>query len=334
MNFKLYSYKILTIYCIVFLIFYLLLLYINKSFDKYPNTKLNPDHREIIEIIPNDYEYTTVISMYFSLEKSKHTHDSYRIWIVNTLTSIKAPMIIFTDNETKEFIYFIRSNMNYRTKIIIYENVWEIMKELEIKRNKSYIDEYLNGKHSKNNKYRQDLYATWNIKAYLCNKAVKMNPYNSTFFIYTDMGAFRSNANWNESMSIPEWPDNSFVKELNVKLHNKIMFGQIDFGYDYIMIEGGFFCGNKIAFQSFDDMFYEQHDLDMKNGVLFDGLNDDQTIMGKLAFETNKNMIVILVTNDKKCKREYDPWFFYQYYLANREYYFCDGDKFSLLLNY
>jgi hypothetical protein len=328
---RLYSYQKLTLYCIAFLIFFLLLLCINKRPYKISNFETNEDH-EIIETIANNYEYTTVISMYFNLEKSKHTHDRYQIWIVNTLTSIKAPMIIFTDNKSKDYIYFIRSSMNYNTKIIVYENVWQIMRELELKRNKSYVDEYLNGNHSKNNYYRQDLYATWNIKAYLSNKAVKINPYNSTFFIYTDIGAFRSDNNWNESISIPEWPDNSFVKELNVKLKNKILLGQIDFG-DYKTIEGGFFCGNKKAFQSFEDMFYEEHDLSMKNGLLFSGLNDDQTLMGTLAFKTNKNMFVLLNTYYKKCDRNYDPWFFYQHYLAHKEYYICDDDKFSLLLN-
>ena len=51
--------------------------------------------------------------------------------------SIKSPFVLFTDQKGKHELSQIRSeNITY----IVYENVWELMKELEKKRNTKYVD--------------------------------------------------------------------------------------------------------------------------------------------------------------------------------------------------
>ncbi len=103
----------------------------------------------------------------------------------------------------------------------------------------------------------------------------------------------------------------------------------------YFTIEGGFFCGNKIAIKSFENMFYEQHDLRMVNNQLFAESNDDQTVMTAIANDTlNSDKIVLLKTDlfERTCTDNYDDWFFYQNYLASSEFYSCKTDKFSLLV--
>ena len=36
--------------------------------------------------------------------------------------------------------------------------------------------------------HNSNLYAVWNLKAFITYKILKQNPFNSTFFIYTDKG--------------------------------------------------------------------------------------------------------------------------------------------------
>ena len=84
----------------------------------------------------------TVVSVYFSF-KSKHSQSKYLEWIKNFLKSVNQPLIIYTDEKTKDFIIDIRTKLNYTTTIYVYDDIWSIMKELEMERKRSYLNEYL-----------------------------------------------------------------------------------------------------------------------------------------------------------------------------------------------
>ena len=134
----------------------------------------------------------TVVSTYFYINKSKHSHQEYKKWIENFLLSVSSPLIIFTDNKSldKELL-----ELRKALPVTIYyvNSHWDILNDIENKRNKKYIDSYKyiqNSLDPEKNIHSPDLYLIWNTKSYLMNLIAQENPHNSKIFIYTDSGAW------------------------------------------------------------------------------------------------------------------------------------------------
>jgi hypothetical protein len=283
--------------------------------------------------------YTTVVSIYFPLYKSKHSIINYDIWNRNALNSIEAPMIIFTNRESKRKFLHIRPN---NTIYFIYDDVWQLFKELETWRNKSYIYNYLHLQRpidSEKFRHVPELYAIWNLKAFLMNRVAKLNPFKSKFIIYSDLGAWRREV-------IPNWPDNKFVKIVNERLNDRILFGQIakiknevgDVNILNDIIEGTYWAGSPESIYSYAKKFYDIHDERFDMGFF---VGKDQTIMNFITFKTQiKNYVRIrsteinLCNNSNSNKLAYDAWFFFQQYFSHYEYFKCPyKDKLSILIN-
>ena len=304
------------------------------------NYSLYDRHYYSSEELTDLNQYTTVISMYFPLIKSKHSQDEFYRWNKNALMSIKAPFVLFTDNKTKYSFEQIKPNQSKIT-YFIYKDIWDLMNELENTRNKIYINEYKNNQWQKDpekNIHNPELYAIWNLKAFICNKTIHLNPYHSKFFIYTDLGAWRHQI-------IPNWPDQNFTQILHKKLNNRMLFGQINYVDDSNLfeitrdsIEGTFYAGSKLAIKKYADSFYDVHDDRLFNKNLFIG--KDQTHMNYLVYKTNSSSYVLLKTwklhdcNLNKDKIIYDPWLFYQQYFSLEIYFYCSYEKkLSILTN-
>ena len=88
--------------------------------------------------------FVTVIACYFRFDRSKHNHEYYDKWLKNMLVSVQSPLVIFSDNHSKDFIYKERFSRGLPTEILIYKDVWDLMHELETTRKRSYIHNYLN----------------------------------------------------------------------------------------------------------------------------------------------------------------------------------------------
>ena len=99
----------------------------------------------IIRIMYYYHSPVTVIACYFKFNKSKHSISQYNEWMSNFLVSVESPLVIMTDQNSIELI--TKKRADRPTKIIIYQSIWEIMRELEEIRNKSYIDSYLTKQH-------------------------------------------------------------------------------------------------------------------------------------------------------------------------------------------
>jgi hypothetical protein len=170
--------------------------------------------------------------------------------------------------------------------------------------------------------HNPDLYAIWNLKSFIA----KINPYNSTFFIYTDAGAWRIK-------KFKSWPNINFVVEIRKILNDKILLGQFlenpiwqdiekkDF------LQGGFFAGSKIAITSFYKAFFVTHDKRLTKGLF---IGKDQTLMDYLVVKDKIKSARINLWN--KCAKSRNEWFFYQFYFANDDEYECDIDKKDLLV--
>lgn len=268
--------------------------------------------------------FTTVVSQYFPLEVSKHSKTEYNKWLRTMLLSVSSsPLIFYTDSNTAKLVYRIRSNTSlFKTTCIIYENIWSMLSKVERQRGVNYSFSYKRNQFDldpEKSIHTPELYAIWNLKSFMMKETIKTNPYSSSFFIYTDAGAWRYGVQ-------PGWPSTELVYELSKKLNNHILFGQTDEtcqGYHKCssLIQGTFFAGSAQAMLNFERDFWRLHDQLLEQNQF---VGKDQNLMRSIAFKTDHGHVsqVARLRNWKNlwirllCDYDYDPWFFYQVYFS------------------
>jgi len=129
---------------------------------------------------------TTIVTGYYPLKKSKHDIGKYRAWIQN-FCKIPSTMVIFTTQPYALEMYQWRKPFLNRTKIIVrpfdtfamtcpsmmkfWEKQWHIDPEKHI--------------------HNPELYAVWAMKQEMVRIIVNINPFQSKWFIWCDMGIQR-----------------------------------------------------------------------------------------------------------------------------------------------
>jgi hypothetical protein len=248
---------------------------------------------------------TTVVSIYFELNNSKHSPDKFNKWMKTFAVSVQAaPLAMIVDE--KSFRRFKICRKKYTTKFYVFKDVPTMFREIELERNNSYFEKYMTTQNDLDKeKFRHHpyLYILWNSKSFIANKIAQENPFNSSYFLYTDMGAFRSR-------SFTNWPDTKFISnELGKALNDRIMFGDIN-EYGSLkdvrsLIEGTFFFGSSRAVRDFYNHFWEIHDKRFKQGLF---VGKDQDLMERIAFQSYNTSVVRLQTWNFPT----NSWFYYQ----------------------
>ena len=172
-----------------------------------------------------------------------------------------------------------------------------------------------------------ELYAIWNLKPYMVNKAAHENQFKSEFFIYTDAGSFRQR-------SFVNWPKEEYVKNVHKQVNNRLVLGLVD-NIKYHtnplndLIEGGFFAGSIISLSTFETNFYEIHDERLYKGLF---IGKDQTITNILGFEKHPNTITFLYSYkfSNFCSCSGDNWILYS--ILN--YFRCTNNKWFFFIHY
>lgn len=144
-----------------------------------------------------DINYVTVVAMYFHLNQSKHSTEKYDNWTSQFLQSVSSPVVMYTDYISREKI--LKKRYPFPIHLILVDNIWQVMSQLEKDRNKSYIDNYLKVQieiDPEKEVHNSNLYAIWNLKSFMVKNVIKKNPFNSSFFIYADAGAWRESNTW------------------------------------------------------------------------------------------------------------------------------------------
>jgi hypothetical protein len=342
---------ILKIFSIVFLMCILFLLFVSTYLDicekandsEYAmyvksnlNQKVNPTFR-LVEIGDRNKlaeTFVTIVTIYFEAKKSKHSREKYNNWIVKMIKSLRTdtPLVAFLDEKSSNFFIQKCQQAQLTAVFFIAESIWHVVKKVEQIRNRTYMDEYLlkqKKMDQEKNLHHQDLYAIWNMKIHLVNQAAQQNPFNSTFFLFTDSGA------WRNKQKFTNWPEISFVKEIASRINDKMLYGQVDvskkaFSVTHDVIQATFFAGSAKAIKAIYEDYFALHD-DMLDNGLFVG--KEQNLMNILTFYKSSKKIVKLKAHHLDCSIWYDKWFFYQYYFAKQDDYICNENKFSILLN-
>ena len=296
------------------------------------NTQYKPNYYTIETYGPLETSPVTVISVFFQLNKSKHSNDKYKNWTRDFFLSVSSPLVIFTDKSSIKNLLELRNKLQLRTRIYIMNNIWQVMLENEQMRKRNYTQNYLFKQQSldrEKNFHNPNLYAIWNLKSFIADKIATDNFYKSSTFIYSDSGAWRYGI-------IEDWPDQNVVMKLTNILSDKILLGQLRHEKkafkrkskypDLDLIEGGFFMGSQKALRHFNEEFWRIHDDRFDKGLF---VGKDQVLMNIYAY--NMSNSVKLDIWRRNCFSNLNKWFFYQNFLASNKYYPCDGKRESLL---
>lgn len=257
-------------------------------------------------------EKCTIVTAYYELENKKTSSDEYYKWMANFLTNCQSYMIIFTDTQSYDRILNLRKDFMNNTKIIVcpidnfytykYLEHWkkDILRDHEIPRVKHSIE----------------LYMIWNEKSMFLKKAIELNPFNTDYFCWSDIGMVRGD---DTIQYIKEYPviddriDKNKVYLLNIQYifsHNDIFSELASERYRYLNAIGGtVFFGHKNVLLLWIAKYYEMLE-EFVNKDYFAG--KDQSLMA-CVYVKNSNMIKLI--RPHHCPIG-DPWFYMIYYLS------------------
>lgn len=146
----------------------------------------------------------TVITAFYPLEKSKHTPAHYTAWI-NNFCRIPCRLVVATDEATATMIRAARGDLP--TEIIVRPFTgWEMTSpQMMALWKRHYALDPERTIHS------PELYAVWALKQEVVMETIRRNPFNSTWFIWCDIGIQRhpSHQEWYQT-----FPDSSVCKAL------------------------------------------------------------------------------------------------------------------------
>lgn len=256
----------------------------------------------------------TVVTAYFDFPIKKHTSNSYFEWIINFLPNIDAYVIIFTDEKSYNIIYELRKNYIEKTKIITlklsdfycykYMDYW----------NKDFSRDHEKGHH------HQFLYMIWNEKSNFLNISIEMNPFDTEFYMWCDIGMVRDK----ECIKyISSFPNKEIIKNLNknkIYLLNITEFTTDDlkincatekFRYqnDLVRIGGGAIFGSIDTLKIWIKVYYEMLEEFMSKDY-FSG--KDQSVMS-CVYLKYRNLIELVRPKPSPINH----WFYMLYFLSN-----------------
>ena len=126
----------------------------------------------------------TVVTAYYEFKRKKHGTDNYYKWMKNFL-SIPCNMMIYTgDDESASKIKALRIGLEDKTIIIVLD-----FNELYCSQFMKYWEKDYNRDHERY--HDPALYIIWNEKTAFIKRAKDLNPFNSEFFCWADIGMVR-----------------------------------------------------------------------------------------------------------------------------------------------
>jgi len=258
--------------------------------------------------------YTTIVTCYFNLN-SKHSKENYKQWIHNMLSNIETGMVIFTDEESYDYIVKSRGQYLKNTHIIItsldrfhtnqYQEDW-------VRHHKLFDPE--KAIHS------PELYMVWAEKSHFLKQSIQMNTFESDYFMWCDIGCFR---NRQQQGDIPLDKIKHFPLEEKVKKcsSDKVYLTQtgpfhplcyqlgddgltkIEFTHISASIGGTIFLGHKDILLKWHDVYYNTIQTFIKKNRF---IGKDQNIMANITISHPEMVFVIKASHN-------DPWFFFHW---------------------
>ncbi len=251
---------------------------------------------------------STIVTCYFTIP-SKFEDQKYKGWIQEFM-KLSCNMVIFTDEHNYQFL----KSFNKKNAYIIKTTI----EELEMYR---YLDYWKYCKSIDIEKFHtKELYVLWNEKTFMCERAIKLNPFQSKYFFWSDIGCIRQKYPQNVFDS---FPSDQKVKQLpkdQIVLTAITGFQQSDYQLNtngisqlfqnrdnqccksVVRLEGGFFGGHVDAFPTWTNAYRKELDLFIRTKT-FGG--KDQYIMANIYLKNQDKFHLRKAVN----RKGFDIWF-------------------------
>jgi hypothetical protein len=238
----------------------------------------------------------TVITAYSDM-KSKYDPQKYRNWIRIFLEACDCHLIFFTDNkEIGSLVWEYRKDLKDRTKVILFPKT-------EWTANKNFSEAFWERQHEKDpekNIHSVELYKVWYEKKEFIKRAIELNPWGHTDFVWADAGICRDPKmapllkNFPVADRIPtdrilmlnigEFTENdSVIREINgVKITGGNASG--------MRISAGVIAGSVDAWKKYDEAYEKVLDKYIESGFF---CGKEQNIMATLVLE-NRNLVSLV----------------------------------------
>lgn len=228
----------------------------------------------------------TVVTGYFA-GPNKHGEAKYRIWAPYFMQQ-PGPVVIFTDNPDVPGL-----SMRDPTKTLVVV----VNKTSFLASHKLFNWEGQLAIDPMQNIHSTHLFQEWLEKTNFVTKAININPFNSSYYVWVDIGCFRNN-NWGDRWIIhaERFPDDQM---LILKMPGQPNPNRVG---------GTIFGGHTHVWPAWHHHFYTMLELGYRRKAF---VGDDQVVMSMVVVSHPK--LVCIIPNEGGYG---DPWFFLQPFLA------------------
>ena len=257
---------------------------------KYNKSRKLKKNRKLNKIIyKGGNNPVTVVSAYYSI-KSKRSKEEYIERIKRFWSYIPCNLIFFTDKEHTPFIEDVRKEFKDITKVITLE-----FEEFEAL--KKHPRSFWEKQHGINlEKYHTpDLYMVWFEKKEFVLKSIKLNPFNSEYFVWCDAGISYPNTELERDINkFKDFPISSKIPNDKMLLLKLKDFSDINLESNFRSIPesiaGNIFAGQKNTWEKYSKEYDEMVKYFIDNNK-FIGM--DQSIMASMYIKNSSLFKVI-----------------------------------------
>ena len=278
----------------------------------------NEEDTEPVIPPPSPENRCTIVSCYYK-SPAKHSNKEYDEWMHNFLTTVENEMIIFCDEESFSKIMELRKDFQDITFVYVlplsetycgnahYQDVW-------IKDWQRDIERAI---------HHPNLYNIWNEKSMFVYRVMQLNPFNTDFFCWCDIGCFRNKNDLNLFKN-GCWPSTTFLSTAakdKMYFLNITPFEERDFEKQSNGLSRSFehdtrigatiFLGHRSIFETWIELFYKYMN-DYITKDYFAG--KDQNIIATI-YVLHPEIFKLI----RPVANEGDPWFYLQRHFLKEE---------------
>lgn len=245
---------------------------------------------------------TTIVTCFYKLEKSKHTYDEYISWINNFLLNLSKdlPLVIFTSKYDKTSIEKNILDCGVTLYKIVIINIEDL--PLSQKYSKEFWSSQYKMDNQKNSGRSIDCYKIWNSKCDFLKLAINYNFFNSTNFVWNDIGNVRNKTTISALQKYRPSNNNISSTKIDIVLLNKNINNAHKYFKDCIHFSGSMFGGTKDTILMFHTLFYKMFDDYVANNQF---IGCDQQIITSIYLAYNYIINPVYANSN-----DIDPWFF------------------------
>jgi hypothetical protein len=194
-------------------------------------------------MVPIPHANVTIVTAFFDIPSKRPSHE-YLPWIRRFLT-LKDNMVVFTTKDQIPLFQKLRRDLP--TKVIGFDS----LDDLQVTKDFGGMDYWQRQANLDPEKYlhSKELYVIWNEKGHFLERAMDLNPFQSDFFAWVDMGYLRDDLLENQRMIryLPKLLTRQQAIFLDVR---KLVFGERFLG-------GGFIGGYQQGLRQWITKYYE-----------------------------------------------------------------------------